>query len=977
MTQKFMERRKIMCRKSTCLASFVLALGFQAIGLAQARLEGYGASCSVNGRDLEPSFWAWNVGDETAWYPGCTVYLSEDTSPGGAVLWSGTFLIDYIDPNQSQGIGWGVYPFTCPDSYPVGTYYVVFELSHGGHTSSTQVTITEPPPHRTAHDPNPPNGARFIDPNVVLSWTAGEGAIIHDVYFGTDEALVASGDPSVSMDMLPDTWFNPGPLEPGKTYYWRIDEVEEDGMVYEGSVWSFSVQGDRETAYNPNPVDGAKFIDPNATLSWTEGFGAALHSVYFGTSIPPAFIGSQTETSYDFGALEYSTTYYWQVDEIEADGTIHQGNIWSFTTARPDLISVLDDFDDYTDPAERWTPTGGARIGHDIYTPGTPYSTLMERTIIHSGKQSMPLYYNNMDSPFSQADCTFSPPWDWTVDGASALTVYVYGEPPKFRETHRGDVVLSGAGADIWGTSDEFRFVYKTLNGNGSITARVLSNGTGSSAWAKGGVMIRPGLDAGSTHGMMVLTGGAGGGGAFQWRRSADDDSQSAHNPIPEVSPPYWVRIERIHNKLKGYLSQDGVNWTQQGEKEDIEMWKPKVFIGLCVTSHAKGELRTYDFANVQTTGDVYSQWQVEDVGVDQPSNDLAPLYVAVEDMYHNVGVVYHPDPNAVLAADWQEWTILFSEFRNAGVDLTAVETISLGVGDRKNSTPGNSLKLFATSPGESAGKVFWGDGVLLTGANVGTTQLLLKATVRDICDGTPIGNANNARLRFGGDPLYTNTAGVRYVPLTLGRDYDPVTVIADGFLMDYPHVWVCSDSSYPKRDFLLTPEPESLSCPIYCFRSSDSRYFYTLDKYESESQRYQEFRDRGDPVPSERDALLYNPNSAVPDDWTYECIAFRAWDSESDPNLESVHRFVHKELGIPVYTITKSEFENDSDWEYDDEEAFFAYPVDENGDPVEGTPNDAKPVRRIWHENLNCYSYTIGGDEGIVVWYALDRPKP
>ncbi len=851
-----------------------------------------------------------------------------------------------------------------------------------------------------AYNPIPDDGAVLEDTWVNLGWTPGDSAVSHDVYFGDNLDDVNNGTGDTFQGRQDSTQFVvgyqgfpfPDGLVPGTTYYWRVDEVEADmTTIHKGDIWSFDVEGPPPRAYDPNPADGAKFIDPNTTLSWKEGLGAASHDVYFGTSTPPAFIGNQTETSYYFGALEYSTTYYWQVNEIEADGTIHQGDVWSFTTARPDLILVLDDFDDYTDPAERWKPSGGATIGHDINEPA--YTTLMETRIVHSGKQSMPLYYNNINSPFySQADLPFSEPQNWTIGGANTLTVYVYGEPPRFRETDRDDVVLSGAGADIWSTSDEFRFVYKRLNGNGSITARVLSNGTGSNTWAKGGVMIRPGLDAGSTHGMMVLTGGAGGGAAFQWRRSANDGSQSVHNPIPPVSPPYWVRIERIHNKAKGYLSQDGVNWTQQGEKEDIEMWKPTVFVGLCVTSHARGELRTYDFANVQTTGNVYGQWQVEDIGVGQPSNDLARLYIAVKDEDGNVGVVYHPDPDAVLADDWQEWSIPLSEFSNAGVDLTAVETISLGVGDRNSSILGNNLELFATSPGESGGRVFWGGGVLLTkGAKV-TKHILLKATVRDVCDGTPIGDANNARLSFGGGPFYTDSDG-KYIPFTVGRDYDSIYAIADGFLIDYPRVWVYSDC--PSRTFLLTPESsEPLECPIYCFRSSDSRYFYALDKYESESESYQWFRDRGEPVPSERDALLYNPEYEEPDEWTYVGIAFRAWDSNTpDPTrLKAVCRFARDgNSGQIAYAFTKEELDSETNlqWTCKDEEAFFAYPPytgDQETNP-EGTypegqePDGTIPIYRFWSYSLQCHFFTISEDEISgwtcegVAWYAYDRP--
>jgi hypothetical protein len=161
---------------------------------------------------------------------------------------------------------------------------------------------------------------------------------------------------------------------------------------------------------------------------------------------------------------------------------------------------------------------------------------------------------------------------------------------------------ITGGGHDIWGSFDGFHYMFKELTGNGSMTARVVSNGTGSNTWAKGGVMIRNELSPDSAHTMTVITGGAGGGAAFHWRSSTSVPTISAHDPIPSVSPPYLVRIERWGDEFLGYLSADGTNWRQQGATQIIDM-NDTVYIGLCVTSHAAGSLRTYTFDNVSYEG--------------------------------------------------------------------------------------------------------------------------------------------------------------------------------------------------------------------------------------------------------------------------------------------------------------------------------------------------------------------------------------
>jgi parallel beta-helix repeat protein len=87
-------------------------------------------------------------------------------------------------------------------------------------------------------------------------------------------------------------------------------------------------------ARHPNPTDGAMGVNITADLSWTAGRGATSHDVYFGTNNPPPFIRNQTDTTFDPGTMDYITTYYWRIDEVNTYGTT-RGAIWSFTTIMP------------------------------------------------------------------------------------------------------------------------------------------------------------------------------------------------------------------------------------------------------------------------------------------------------------------------------------------------------------------------------------------------------------------------------------------------------------------------------------------------------------------------------------------------------------------------------------------------------------------------------------------------------------------
>jgi hypothetical protein len=87
-----------------------------------------------------------------------------------------------------------------------------------------------------------------------------------------------------------------------------------------------------------------------------------------------------------------------------------------------------------------------------------------------------------------------------------------------------GEFTINGAGADIWGTADQFHFAYQTLNGDGEIVARVASL-QNTHAWAKAGVMIREALTAGSRHAFAAVT--PGNGLSFQRRVTTGGSSAS------------------------------------------------------------------------------------------------------------------------------------------------------------------------------------------------------------------------------------------------------------------------------------------------------------------------------------------------------------------------------------------------------------------------------------------------------------------
>ncbi len=439
----------------------------------------------------------------------------------------------------------------------------------------------------------------------------------------------------------------------------------------------------------PEPADGAAEVDPETTLSWRPGRGAVLHEVYLGTD-PNALplVDEVEQASYTPEDLLFAETYYWQVVEVNEANAIMAwaGDIWSFTTR---AFEPIEGFETYDNDIEAGTTIFDTWIDGYVNETGSTVGYLeapfAEQTVVRSGSQSMPLQYENSIEPFySETARTFETPQDWTGNGADTLVLYVQGNAPDFVETADGEIVMSAIGTDIWGTSDQFRYAYKNLSGDGSITVRVDSL-IRSNEWAKAGVMIRETLEPGSQHAFAATTPEPAHGISFQRRPVAGQDS--ANTDVADVNLPHWVRLTREGNTFTAEQSEDGVNWTEITPAEPVEIqMDDSVYIGLAVTSHEAAITTAAEFSNVETTGNVTGDWQTADIGVAQPEGNAAqPMYVTIEDASGSMATVTSPTEAITVRPTWQQWAIPYSDL--VGVDLSQVQTMYIGVGSATNPT--------------------------------------------------------------------------------------------------------------------------------------------------------------------------------------------------------------------------------------------------------------------------------------------------
>ncbi|QUH29314.1 carbohydrate-binding protein [Vallitalea guaymasensis] len=158
------------------------------------------------------------------------------------------------------------------------------------------------------------------------------------------------------------------------------------------------------------------------------------------------------------------------------------------------------------------------------------------------------------------------------------------------------ELSVTGAGSDIWGSSDQFAYVNKLVKGNSEIIARVTSL-VDTDEWAKAGLMFRESGDSDSNFVDLIVT--PSNGLELQWRTNKGGNCNNIN--LGSYTFPVYLKLIKSGNTFSAYKSVDGINWSSSLGSCSVDM-NSTVKAGICVSSHNPYQGTTAKVDNIDIT---------------------------------------------------------------------------------------------------------------------------------------------------------------------------------------------------------------------------------------------------------------------------------------------------------------------------------------------------------------------------------------
>jgi len=688
---------------------------------------------------LHPSTWvnlSWKPGDLAVSH---NVYLGDnfdDVNDG---------LGDTFRGNQTATFIVAGFPgFPYPDGLVPGTtyYWRIDEVNDADPNSPWKGDVWSfiiPP--RKAYDPTPPDGARFVDPDVILSWTAGMDAKLHYVYFSDSFVDVNDGVAGLPHGA---TTYDPGPLARDTTYYWRVDE--NDGTAtHKGDVWSFKIQPE------------ITITDPNLVCWWTldEGYGTTAldwsghgnQGTLFGpTWTVPGLLGD--------AALDFSRGGYVAIQNLRYNSTGKTGVTvcaWIRTNSGSDQYIASFDRNEYFRLEINGSGGGPGQVGWDVMTSSGQvdsgsvtriYDGLWHHVCGVFDSGTLIIYIDGEPEPSAMGGPTFgSGNTRFGFIGANS-------EATSFNGTQ-------GTGSPVSGEIDDLRIYDKSLTAEevrlamrGDITlAWNPSPANGSTPYIRDVLPLSwsPGdkasghdvyfgtdfdtvsdADASDTDGIYrgrqsttiynPPEGVEWGGGPYYWRVDEyNTDGTTSKGTVWTFTVADFIKIEDFEDYNDFEPDRIFDTWTDgwgvATNGSEVGYADPNFTLGEhhveTTIVHGGFQSLPYFFDNNFKYSEASlplvsaRNWTEEGVAVlslwfyGDPNNAAEQMYVSISNTNGVTGTVYHDNLAAAQIATWTQWTIELQKFADQGVNLTNVDKLYIGFGNKSNLQAGGSGKMY------------------------------------------------------------------------------------------------------------------------------------------------------------------------------------------------------------------------------------------------------------------------------------------
>jgi hypothetical protein len=496
---------------------------------------------------------------------------------------------------------------------------------------------------------------------------------------------------------------------PDQTYY--VDHAR----CYEGEYVPGRI-GQLAQAYNPIPEDGTLHPDTWVNISWESGDKAVSHDVYFSDNYDlvqdgaaEAFQGNQGENFFVAGfpgfpfpdGLVNGTTYYWRIDEVNdtEPNSPWKGSVWSFSIPpKTAYAPVPTDTGEqvYPETRLRWTGGFGSKV-HTVYfgdnfddvnnaTGGQPQGA----TIYDPGPLELAkTYYWRVDE-FDIIETHKGNVWSFTTEGAvgnpnpanSAVDVdqtqIITWSPSVFAASHE---VYFGTDKDLVKNADTGSPEYK---GTRTLSAETYDPGK---------------LELATTYYWRIdevnSTNPDSPWPGLLWSFTTSDflviDDMESYNDLDEgevgSNRIYLVWVDGFDNpavngSIVGHANSP---FAEQTIVHSGNQSMPMSYDNAVGKSEATFTL-TYPRDWTEDGVSILSIWFRGD-----SANAAEQMYVAL----NGTAAVNHDNPDAAKIRSWTEWTIDLTRFADQGVDLTNVNTMTIGFGNRNNPTAGGAGMMY------------------------------------------------------------------------------------------------------------------------------------------------------------------------------------------------------------------------------------------------------------------------------------------